>query len=165
MFWQSLSGRLVITGYDLSLYAYPYRVAVAEAIRHGHLPFWNPHVYLGVPLLANIPSAVFYPFNLAFLLTTRPQLLTADMLLHVWLAGAFFYVFARRALGAPPAAALVGAAAFGLSGFSIQHAEQLNIGNSLPWVPVVILGLDQAYRLRSPRWAAAHKMLTARASS
>src|SRR5207302_8758822 len=99
VFRQSLSGRLVITGYDLSLYAYPYRVAVAEAIRHWRLPFWNPHVYLGVPLLANIPSAVFYPFNLAFVLTTRPQLLTADMLLHVWLAGPFFYVFGRRAPG------------------------------------------------------------------
>jgi len=154
VFWQSLSGRLVVTGYDLSLYAFPYRVAVAEAIRQGRLPFWNPHVYLGVPLLANIPSAVFYPFNLAFAFTTRPQVLTADMLLHVWLAGAFFYLFARRALQAAPVAALIGAAAFGLSGFSIQHAEQLNIGNSLPWVPVVILGLDQAYRRRSARWAA-----------
>ena len=61
-------------------------------------------VPLDVPLLANVPSAVFYPFNLAFVLTTRPQLLTADMLLHVWLAGAFFYLFARRAVGAPPAA-------------------------------------------------------------
>jgi Bacterial membrane protein YfhO len=154
VFWRSLSGRLVVVGYDLSLYAYPYRVAVAEALRQGRLPFWNPHVYLGVPLLANIPSAVFYPGNLLFVLTTRPQILTVDMILHVFLSGAFLYALGRRALRATPAAALLGATAFCLSGFSIQHSEQLNIGNSLPWVPVVILGLDQAYRLRSPRWAA-----------
>ncbi len=154
VFRQSLSGRLVVAGYDLSLYAYPYRVAVAEALRQGRLPFWNPDIYLGVPLLANIPSAVLYPFNLVFVLSTRPQVLTIDMLLHVWLAGAFFYAFARRSLRVAPTAALIGAAGFGLGGFAIQHAEQLNIGNSLPWVPLVILGVDQAHRLRSPRWAA-----------
>lgn len=144
----------MLTGYDLSMYGYPYRVAVANAIRHGHMPFWNPHVYLGVPLLANIPSAVFYPVNLLFLVTTQPQVLTVDMLLHDWLAGAFFYVFARRALQAPPWPALMGSVAFGLGGFAIEHIEQLNISNSLPWVPLVILGLDQAYHQQSLRWAA-----------
>ena len=144
----------MVGGYDLLLYSYPYRMAVAGALRSGRLPFWNPYTYAGTPLLANIPSAVFYPPNLLFAIWPAPQTLTLVMVLHVWLAGLLFYAFARGALEVRPPAAFFGATAFGLGGFSIEHSEQLNIGSALPWVPVVMLGLDRAYRLRSRRWAA-----------
>lgn len=136
------------------LYTYPYRVAAARALRGGHLPFWNPDIYLGVPFLANAPSAVFYPANLLFLIGGQPQLLTVSMVGHVALAGIFMYLFCRQALDLSPGAALSGALALAGSGFAVGHSEQLNQGDALPWVPVIVLGLDQAYRQRDPRWAA-----------
>jgi hypothetical protein len=44
----------------------PARHFMAEALRAGRLPLWNPYVALGRPFLADIETAVFYPPNLAY---------------------------------------------------------------------------------------------------
>jgi hypothetical protein len=154
LFWRALSGTLVVAGYDLVLYTYPYRAAAAAAFRHGRLPLWNPDIFIGVPFLANIPSAVLYPPNLLFVWPGGPQMLTASIVVHLVLTGLFFYAFCRVALGLGRAPSLLGALAFAASGFAIAHSEQLNQNNALAWVPAVVLAADRAYRTRRLVWIA-----------
>jgi hypothetical protein len=66
----------------------PARQYLAEALRSGRLPLWNPHVALGRPYLADIETAVFYPPNLVHLFldpTVAYALLTvAHATLALW---------------------------------------------------------------------------------
>jgi hypothetical protein len=58
----------------------PARHYMAEALRAGRLPLWNPHVALGRPFLADVETAVFYPPNLLYVVldpSTAWGLLTA----------------------------------------------------------------------------------------
>ena len=57
-------GNLVMAGLDVFTYFYPYKAYAAETILSGSLPLWNPYLFMGVPFLANIQSAVLYPLNL-----------------------------------------------------------------------------------------------------
>jgi hypothetical protein len=154
LFWPTLSGKLVVAGYDLILYSYPYRVAAATAIRHGQFPFWNPDLFGGVPFLANIQAAVLYPFNLLFVWPGGPQLLSWSIIVHLALAGLFFYAFARKALALRTAAAVLAAIAFSASGYAIAQSEHLNQADALPWVPALVLAFDRAYVTRRPIWSA-----------
>ena len=52
-FWQILLTNLILVGVDTFLYFYPYKAYAAEALRQGHLPLWNPYLFMGAPLLAN----------------------------------------------------------------------------------------------------------------
>lgn len=153
LFHQALTGRLVVAGYDLVLYAYPYRSAAAAALGHGHFPFWNPDIYAGVPFFANIQSAVLYPVNWLFDWPGGPQMLTWSIILNLAIGGVLFYAFCWRALGVGPAPALIGSLAFGFGGFAIAQSEHLNQNGAMPWIPGVILAVDRAYRTRRPVWS------------
>lgn len=153
LFAPSLAGDRLPAGLDLVFYTYPYREAAARALRSGRIPLWNPDIFDGAPFLANIPSAVLYPLNLIYLVP-GPRLLVVSMVLHLALAGIAFLVFARVALGTGTAAAAAGALCYAAGGFAIVRTDQLNQNNAMPWIPLLILGLDQAHRRRSPPWAA-----------
>jgi hypothetical protein len=75
-------------GIDWLQLHFPARQYLAEALRSGRLPLWNPHVALGRPFLADIETAVFYPPNLVHLVlnpTVAYALLTvAHATLAVW---------------------------------------------------------------------------------
>ena len=54
---------LILARGDTFLYFYPYWHAAAEALRAAALPLWNPHLFMGAPLLANSQIGFFYPLN------------------------------------------------------------------------------------------------------
>ena len=54
---------MVLSGYDVQTYFYPYWAYTAASLGDGRLPLWNPHVFMGVPFLANPQAAVLYPLN------------------------------------------------------------------------------------------------------
>lgn len=146
---------LILADFDAFVYFYPLRAYAAEAIRQGHLPLWNPYQFLGSPFLANPQTAVFYPPTGLFSLLPIPYAYSASLVLHLWLAGAAFYLFGRKTLGLAPLAGLFGALAFMFSAFFAGQAGHLNQFSAAAWMPLVVAALDQAARQASPRWAAA----------
>src|SRR2546423_5318587 len=161
LFHRAFSGKLVIAGLDLVTYFYPYRVTAARVLSEGRLPLWNPNLYAGVPFLANIQTAVFYPPNLLFLLIPGPQAITWSILGHLALTGLLFFAFCRRALSVPVIASVIGALAFSAGGFALTQTDHLNQNNVLAWMPGVVLAVDQAYRQRSWRLALLLGLVTA----
>ena len=66
VYWRLLlTNRVMATG-DAFTYFTPYRDYANFALRAGHLPLWNPYLFLGVPFLANPQSAVLYPLHWPF---------------------------------------------------------------------------------------------------
>lgn len=127
----------VLVGLDVYSYFYPYRDYVSEALRAGRLPLWNPYLFMGAPLLANSQAAVLYPPNWPLLWLSTPKQVAWSIVLHVWLAGAGLYLFARQAVRLDRWASLVAALVFALGGFlgaQVEHVNQLNASAWLPWL-------------------------------
>ncbi|MDH7485792.1 MAG: YfhO family protein [Anaerolineae bacterium] len=144
IFWALVGTNLVLAGGDAFTYFTPYRDYANAALRQGRLPLWNPYLFLGVPFLANSQAGVLYPLNWLFVTLWAPKALAWSAVLHVWLAAAFTYGYARRCIGLSRAAAWVAAATFGFSGFlggQVEHVNQLSAG---AWFPLLLLFWDVA---------------------
>src|SRR5262249_36574249 len=74
---------------DLVTLMYPFRFFLAESLRAGRLPFWNPNTLLGAPFLANPISAVFYPPNWLFVPLPRHWAWSLQFPLRTFLAALF----------------------------------------------------------------------------
>jgi hypothetical protein len=147
--WRLVLGNLVMAGLDVFTYFYPYKAYAAEEIRSGSLPLWNPYLFMGVPFLANIQAAVLYPLNLPFYWLSAPDMVKWSILLHLFLAGAFAYGFARQALGLAPGGAMVAATTLAFGGFLGAQAEHINQLSVLVWLPLLLWLFYLAYARRS----------------
>ncbi|MCL4458521.1 MAG: YfhO family protein [Chloroflexi bacterium] len=137
---------------DPILQYYPWRHFLAESLKGGVLPLWNPYIFAGTPFLANPQSAVFYPLNVIFLLLPTPLAYTYQILLHIFLAGLFTYLYLRK-LGTGQLAALVGGVVFMFSGVLVAWAEFATILSTAIWLPLLFLFVELAFRDGKIRYA------------
>lgn len=142
-----LFGRLVFTNRvlasgDVWTYFTPYRHYAASAILSGHLPLWNPYLFMGAPFLANSQAAVFYPLHV--LLHDVARAINGTIVLHVWLGGLFTYLWARQGLRVTPLPGLLAAILFAGSGFIGGHVGQINQLEAYVWLPALLWLWDWA---------------------
>ena len=137
-FYKTTIGNLVMAGLDVFTYFYPYKAYAAEIVRSGSLPLWNPYLFMGVPFLANIQSAVLYPLNLPLYWLPVPKMVSWSIVLHVSLAGAFAYGFSKRALRYGTWGSLVSAVTLAFGGFLGAQAEHINQLSVLVWLPLLL---------------------------
>ena len=159
--WRLLSGQFVVTGYDTLTYFYPYRAYAGEVIRSGQLPHWNPYLFYGVPFLANIQTALFYPFNALFYFLAPTIALNWSVILHLFLASFFAYLWLRHSLAVIRLAATVGGALFGFGGFVGAQVGHLNQLNAAVWLPLALLTFHRAVSRGSGRWTVATGVILA----
>jgi Bacterial membrane protein YfhO len=115
----------------------PFRILAAQQWSHLSIPLWNPYIFSGFPLAAEIQAAVFYPPNLLFLLL--PPILAQNLImsLHFSLAGIFTFVYARaNRVGRWPA--FLAGATFMFSGFITAHRGHTSMQNAAVWVPLLL---------------------------
>lgn len=82
---------------DVFTQHYPLRAYASRVLKAGKIPLWNPYTFSGVPFLANIQTAVFYPPNL-ILFTILPLSIAfgINLVLHFSVGGFFTYLYLRR---------------------------------------------------------------------
>ncbi|HSH01629.1 MAG TPA: YfhO family protein [Anaerolineae bacterium] len=138
---------LILGRGDTFLYFYPYWEAAAAALHAGRLPWWNPHLFMGAPLLANSQMGFFYPLNwpLWYLLPI-PYATKATIILHLWLAALGTYTAARRVWHLNHLPALYAATLFTLGGYLTAQIEHINQLQGIAWLPWFFLV-----------WAATHR--------
>jgi hypothetical protein len=120
---------------------------LADQLRQGHFALWNPYVYDGFPVFANIEACYFHPLVLlsAFIaahtsMEALPMLLEWSVVLQVWVAGiATFHLFGR--FGAGRAAAFAGAVIFQTGGFFASRAEHIGAMMAVAWLPLAWLAV------------------------
>jgi hypothetical protein len=143
---------------------HPVKAFVADELRQGRLPLWNPYMGLGVPLAGSAVDAVQHPFNLLLALLPFEAGFKAWVLLSYLLAGAGTFLLGRQ-LGLSFSPALGAALAFALSGFLVSSSDNLTYltaASAVPW----LLAAFEAYLARGGplRWtgvAAASFLLAA----
>lgn len=136
------TNRVLATG-DILLYFYPYRDYVAAALREGRIPFWNPYLFGGAPLLANPQAAVLYPLHWPLIFLPAAKQVYWSAALHTWLLSLSGYALVRRwgtnAWGGLAAGlALAGA---GLIGGLMGHLNQLNVAAWGLWAVLCVEGV------------------------
>ena len=94
---------------DVVLQGLPWREFGFRHLRAGNLPLWNPHIFLGMPFVGDMQSAMFYPPNWLYL--PMPAGLATNWLfaLHILLCGLFMQQWAARR-GLHPLACVVAGA-------------------------------------------------------
>jgi hypothetical protein len=135
-FWPATRGRLVISPDDGVIFNIPIRATVANIIRSGSLPLWNPYMFSGMPLFGAAQAGVLFPLNW-FYLIFRTTAATNLMMLSTYVVAALgAYLYARRSGSTICGAALTSMVWQGC-GFSlgqIGHTNILHTAAMLPWV-------------------------------
>jgi Bacterial membrane protein YfhO len=133
---------------------------LADQLRNGHFALWNPYVYCGFPVFANIEACYFQPFVLLSALIAAhtsvdalPMLLEWMVVLQVWIAGVCaFHVFRR--FGAGRAAAFAGAVIFQTGGFFASRAEHIGAMMAVSCMPLAWLAVTHLAERPDRRWLA-----------
>jgi hypothetical protein len=114
------SDRMLYGGDTLGM-GYVVRDIYVEALRSlGRVPGWAPHILGGTPFLEALSGGdSLYPPSVLLLLLTEPyRALGWKLVLHIFLAGIFFFGWARS-IGGSRAAALLGGTAYMLAPFLV----------------------------------------------
>jgi hypothetical protein len=130
-----LFGRELYFFQDLKRIFLPIEHEYRQRMLAGELPQWSPFFVFGQPLLAWGQWGFFaLPHVLGRLLLPPLALLNALIIFYVVMLAGGTFIFARK-LGWPPPAALLSAAALGLSGFVTGHLHHINFLANIAWIP------------------------------
>lgn len=140
--------------WDANDFYYPSFTYLADVIREGRFPLWDPYSNCGDPFHADPQKFTLNPIAifLGALLNKSSLGFVAFWALHWWWGGAGM-MWLSRYFGATPLGALFAAATYTLSGFFVgnaQHTPYVLLAAWLPW----IIGLADKAVARSQLWCA-----------
>jgi len=163
-FAQTLDPAVQLYYRDTGRLYYPVKLFIAQQLRGGHLPFWDPLTECGVSLLGQVTPGLLHPATLLYLALPFNLAFKLNHLLGPLLGGIGAYRLARR-LEASPWASLAGAIAYAGCGYLISVT-----GSNLPYsigagsVPIAVdavVGCVEAPSLKRLGWAGAAVALIA----
>ena len=108
LFREVVFGGARLLGTDTLELGYFARNFYTEFVQAFHrFPMWNPLLYGGLPFIDGMHGDIFYPPSLAMFFLDAAPMWSWKMLLHVFLAGCFTYLWLRE-IGVSRGAAFVG---------------------------------------------------------
>jgi len=127
----------IIGWLDMIYYFIPFKEIIAENIKNGIMPLWNPYIYCGQPLLANFQSAVFYPLNIfyyAFPIDTAFKINT--FIIYFIMSVSAYLLF--RQMDLTEEAAFISSFLFSFTAYmTIRAAEWADL-HTIAWMPAAI---------------------------
>jgi hypothetical protein len=135
---------------------YPFRNFAAVALSNGIIPFWNPYTFAGMPFIADIQTAFFYPLHLVLTLFVSNNSLNFVFLeyliiFHYFLAGLFSYYLAKS-LRLNNYAAVLSGIIFMFCGFMVTHLIHETMIIQFTYMPLIFLFYNKSFekaRLRN----------------
>lgn len=126
---------------DLTRFYYPSKKLLAEIVRAGEFPSWNPYWAAGQPLAANPDYGVFYPLQWLTFLPGFDFWFRLLIVLHVAIAAAGAYLLLRTWLRQE--SAIFGAIVFSLGGLTLSLINLLPFLYCFAWLPWIALAIDR----------------------
>lgn len=159
--WRALISQTTYLPFDLPGFHTPLATAVVEALSNRRFPWWDPYIYAGYPIHADIQAQILYPPAWpAFLISALGNDYTIfywlewETVLHISLAGLFTAWLLRR-LGCGWSATLFGATIYQLGCFFSAQAQHLGAVCGAAWMPLAWLAVTELAKGFSVRWFAA----------
>jgi hypothetical protein len=150
LFWRALFTSDMLYFRDIMNYSYPQARLIHEVCRQGRLPYWNPYLDWGVPLLANPNSLFFYPYTLVMILLPIHIAYPLHYAFHVSVAVVGAYLLARQ-WGQSRLAADFAASVFAFSGPVLSLGNFYNFIACAVWIPWALWFTEKAVQSRSLR--------------
>ena len=155
MFWKVIFTPSMLFIRDVFNYTYPSTRFIQEMCRHGALPYWNPYLNYGQPLLENPNLLFFYPYTLFIILLPIDFAYPLFYVVHFALAGVGAFLLTRRWGQSRPAAFFAGFV-FAFSGPLLSLGNLYNHAACAAWMPWALLATDRVVRSRLERGHPAH---------
>lgn len=150
MFWKVLFASQMLFYRDILNQSYPLARLIHQICRSGSLPYWNPYLNFGQPILENPNALVFYPTTLLIVLLPVRLAFQLHFVLHFLLAVIGAYCLARR-WRQSHLAAFFAALFFVFSGPVLSLGSFYNEAACAAWIPWALLATDFAVAGRSIR--------------
>lgn len=124
-------------------------------LQKGHLALWNPKLFCGAPFFGGFQSALLYPPNWIFLFLPMAFALNLSMAFHLFLAGAFTYLWAWERGNGRAASSMAGLI-FMFSGAFYPRILEGHLSNlcAMPWIPFLLWALEGWRKEGKPGWIA-----------
>ncbi len=136
---------------DKHLIIFPDLVHTSQQLKQGRIPLWNPHNFAGLPHQAVPLTATLYPFTAIASLMNPVDAIALNMIIHLFLAALFCYIF-LRGIRVSPKSALLGAVCWAFSGWMMVHVHHSYFVQTMVWLPLSLFAVDRILQAR-PRWA------------
>ncbi|MBI3934460.1 MAG: YfhO family protein [Acidobacteria bacterium] len=158
-YWKILFTNEAMFPWDAADYFYPTFGFVQEQLRHLRIPFWDPYVLSGYPIIGDIQAEIFYPPNWLLVLlspfSSLPyRLVELQEILHLAMAGLFLYLLAREYVESETAA-LLGGVLFTFSGAMVARTQHVNAIDAMAWSPLIFLLARRGLLRKDLRYSAA----------
>ena len=133
---------------------YPMQKYLSDRLSPRRFPFWTPYILSGYPILANPEVGAWYPPNWPFLLVgITPRSIQLEIALNAFLACLGAYLLISGHLESRMAA-ILGAFAYGFSGFFAGHAAQVGLFAGAAMFPWLLLAYRRAIDVSDLRYTA-----------
>ena len=122
---------------------YPGKFMSSVMLSKGIIPFWNPFVFSGMPFLADLQIAVFYPFNFVLTLFVKNDKLSAlaiqnSIIIHYLLTSVFTFYLAKH-FKLSGLFSLLFALMFTYSSYMMVHMIHMPLVEAATWFPLFFL--------------------------
>ncbi len=129
-----------LDGKDFVAMFYPLHLYIRQTVLSGELPLWNPHQFIGHPVVGNPHAALFYPATWLMWLVGVIRGMNLVLIFHTWL-GSWGMARLARSFGASYVGSLLAGIIYAMSGWAgahyyIGHYNLLVVMGWLPWMMV-----------------------------
>lgn len=134
---------------DISYFFQPFCHFMAQCLKSGHTPFWNPYMYCGMSQVAIPSPGIFYPPTWLMIWFPFSIGLAIYLLLHQLLAGAGAWLLVSR-LGKGTAAAAVAGLVCTFTGYMFALSSNFTLMATAAWLPLsvaLMIGIGGKYEV------------------
>jgi len=148
-----------LDGKDFQGMFYPLHEYIRQTLLSGELPLWNPHQFIGHPIIGNPHAALFYPATWFMWLVGTVRGLNLSMVFHAWLGAwgmsQFLRSFTVNNRKVSYVGSLLAGVVYGMSGWAAArfYAGHYNLFVIFGWIPWSMVAYR--YALRRGTWRSA----------
>jgi len=130
----------VLKGNDYQALFYPLHQYIRQTLQSGELPLWNPHQFIGHPIIGNPHAALFYPATWFMWLVGVERGMGLSLVVHAFL-GAWGMARLARSFNATWIGSLLAGVIYGMSGWTgarlyVGHYNLFVVYGLIPWMMV-----------------------------
>ena len=122
---------------DAIIQHYPFARFVADSLKQGILPLWNPYQGCGAPFIGNDQSAAFFPLNVLYYVLPFQTAWNAIIILMLFIAGFSSYLFIRS-INVGRIGSIASGISFMFCGYLIVWLEAPHVKTAI-WLPLLFL--------------------------
>lgn len=134
----------------VSIY-YPLRALAHNFVKKGELPLWNPHMFGGYPLFANVQLSLLFPTVIFYSFLSTHYAWTIQVMFQPFL-GCLFMYFLLRHFELDKLPSIFGSIAFGFGAFITSWMQWNTQATTSLFLPILILFLDKYLDTKQIKW-------------